>query len=345
MTASWLCRTLKISSARYGRLHLPFRVGKPLITGLVSSLPILRACFPQSNSTSCKSTFPVPGTTSAIFPPRHPRSGAITKTSKPITPMKLDPTFPIQDCREFKPWSRSRRAAGHSPPQYPARTKFISSGKPDLFARLRRHRGQVVASFGTADLLRHNDGRWELRGGTPADHAAAREWSSLFQHEATFPSAPLPVTVPPPKTSNAAAHRILIADDDTMVRASLAAVLESEGYLVDEAPNGMKAVACAIERRPDLVLLDLNMPLWDGWTAFRQLDRVSPLLPVIVITARPHQYEKAVQLGVDAFMEKPLDFTILLHAIKRLTSEDEDRHLRRITNRGFVTKLLGSLDS
>jgi CheY-like chemotaxis protein len=89
-------------------------------------------------------------------------------------------------------------------------------------------------------------------------------------------------------------------------------------------------------------LLDLNMPHADGWTAFNQLDRVTPLLPVIVITARPNQYEEAVRVGVDAFMEKPLNIPVLVRAIKRLTSEDEDRHVSRITDRAFVTQLLGS---
>jgi len=145
-----------------------------------------------------------------------------------------------------------------------------------------------------------------------------------------------------PKTSPALHKRVLIVDDDSLVRGSLAAVLRSEGFMVDEAQNGIKAVTCAIEHSPDLVLLDLNMPHWDGWTAFSQLDRVAPLLPVVVITARPNQYEKAVRLGVDAFMEKPLNIPILVGAIKRLTSEDKDRHMRRITNRAFVTELLGS---
>src|SRR5882672_7282117 len=145
-----------------------------------------------------------------------------------------------------------------------------------------------------------------------------------------------------PETNLASPKRVLIADDDSLVRGSLAAVLESEGYVVDEAHNGIEVVTRAIEHSPDLVLLDLNMPHWDGWTAFSQLDRVTPLLPVIVITARPNQYEKAVRLGVDAFMEKPLNIPVLVRAIKRLTSEDENRHVRRITNRAFVTELLGS---
>jgi CheY-like chemotaxis protein len=135
--------------------------------------------------------------------------------------------------------------------------------------------------------------------------------------------------------------KVMIADDDLPVRGSLVALLEAEGYAVDEAGDGMEAVAMAIKRLPDLVLLDLNMPRWDGWTAFTQLERVTPLLPIIVITARPNQYEKAVKLGVDAFMEKPLDIPLLLTAIKRFTSEDEQQHLRRITSPAFVTSFLG----
>ena len=160
-----------------------------------------------------------------------------------------------------------------------------------------------------------------------------------------YPSGPLPAAAPQPTASKEVHQRVLIADDDALVRGSLAAVLESESFVVDEAQNGVEAVSRAITHMPDLVLLDLNMPRWDGWTAFSQLDRVTPLLPVIVITARPNQYTKAVQLGVDAFMEKPLNIPILVGAVKRLASEDKNCHLRRITNRAFVTQLLGSAGS
>jgi DNA-binding response OmpR family regulator len=136
--------------------------------------------------------------------------------------------------------------------------------------------------------------------------------------------------------------RVLIADDDAMVRGALAAVLESEGYAVDEACNGIETVIQAVEHSADLVLLDLNMPQLDGWRAFAHLDHVKPLVPVIVITARPHQYKEAVRLGVDAFMEKPLDFPVLLRAIRKFTHEPEKRHTERITNRAFVTRLLNT---
>ncbi|HEX4343776.1 MAG TPA: response regulator [Verrucomicrobiae bacterium] len=157
--------------------------------------------------------------------------------------------------------------------------------------------------------------------GTPVTHSAA-ETSQSGQ----------------PLTHN----HVLIADDDAVVRSSLAAVLESEGYIVDEASNGNEAVTRAVRHKPDLVLLDLNMPHADGWTAFNQLDRLTPFLPIIIITARPNQYQKAVQLGVDAFMEKPLNIPILMRAVKRLAGEDENRHVKRVTNPAFVTHLLDS---
>jgi DNA-binding response OmpR family regulator len=145
-----------------------------------------------------------------------------------------------------------------------------------------------------------------------------------------------------PTTASDLHKHVLIADDDALVRGSLAAVLEYEGFVVEEAQNGAEAIAYATIHPPDLVLLDLNMPKLDGWTAFANLDRVRPLVPVIVITARPHQYMEAVRLGVDAFMEKPLNIPILVQAVKRLTSEDEKRRTQRITERTFVTRLLES---
>ena len=182
--------------------------------------------------------------------------------------------------------------------------------------------------------------------------AGAVSWSGLrrarkprnnfeYYHDSSKP-APRAQPSPAARQFEAAVKRkrVLVADDDTAVRAALAAVLESEGYDVDVAADGRQAVLHATAQLPDLVLLDLNMPNVDGWTAFTKLDHVCPLLPVIIITARPHQYQEAVRLGVDAFMEKPLDLPVLLRAIHRLTHEPEQRHTERITDRGFVTRLL-----
>jgi DNA-binding response OmpR family regulator len=148
--------------------------------------------------------------------------------------------------------------------------------------------------------------------------------------------------VPAPVRPADAPKRILVVDDDALVRASVAAVLDCEGYEIYGAADGESAIQSAIRHQPDLVLLDLNMPNMDGWTAFVKLEHVQPLVPVIVITARPHQYPHAVEFGVDAFMEKPLNFPVLLRAIRKLTHESGERRNLRITHPAFVTRLLDS---
>src|SRR5436190_21700000 len=95
--------------------------------------------------------------------------------------------------------------------------------------------------------------------------------ASAFSAKPGYQNLTLPARTP---EANPALHkRVLITDDDSFVRGRLAAVLQSEGFVVDEAENGIKAVTRAIEHSPDLVLLDLNMPHWDGLTAM--VDRFS----------------------------------------------------------------------
>ena len=168
----------------------------------------------------------------------------------------------------------------------------------------------------------------EARERLEQSHSQAPEW-----HQAGGAKA---------KAREGQHNQVLIVDDDPVVRGSLAAVLESEGFEVREAGDGFGAVARTKARAPDLVLLDLSMPQIDGWETFLRVERIQPLVPVIVITARPHQYLTAVRLGVDAFMEKPLNIPILVKAIKSLTAEKDHEHTRRITNPSFVTRLLGS---
>jgi DNA-binding response OmpR family regulator len=134
--------------------------------------------------------------------------------------------------------------------------------------------------------------------------------------------------------------RILLADDDPGVRELLGRVLESEHYGVTFAKTGREAAAKFVSDPPDLVLLDLNMPEKDGWAAFRLMNATNTLVPVIIITARPNQYPQAVELGVDAFMEKPLDLPVLLEAIQRLLAETEAERTRRLTDPDFKTASL-----
>jgi CheY-like chemotaxis protein len=132
------------------------------------------------------------------------------------------------------------------------------------------------------------------------------------------------------------AKKILLVDDDSAVRKILLRLLTEEGYRVLPAANGVEALEFAAVTRFDLVLLDLNMPQKNGWETFEQLTTDDPLLPVIVITARPNQLFPALASGVGALLEKPLDFTRLLETIKHLLAEPSEIRLARIAGRPSV---------
>lgn len=158
-----------------------------------------------------------------------------------------------------------------------------------------------------------------------------------------YPNRPLPGhRGDPPLPTGRNTKRILLADDDPGVREMLGRVLEAEHYQVTHARTGTETARKFASHPPDLVLLDLNMPEKDGWEAFGIMCQKHPLVPVIVITARPHQYSHAVELGVDALMEKPLNLPLLLETIENLLTETEAQRTRRLTNPDFNTAFLQS---
>lgn len=128
-------------------------------------------------------------------------------------------------------------------------------------------------------------------------------------------------------------NRILLVDDDPAVRDSIAAVLASEGYEVIAAENGLQALDLVDRESVNLVLLDLNMPGKNGWDTFERLTSNHPLIPVIIVTARPNQLLMAVNAGAGALLEKPMDIPVLLRTIQSLLAETEYQRLARLTGR------------
>ena len=126
---------------------------------------------------------------------------------------------------------------------------------------------------------------------------------------------------------------LLLVDDDPAVRAMIGRVLTEEGYLVLSAANGAEAIGIAAANHVDLALLDLNMPVKNGWDTFERLTSEDPLLAVIIITARPNQLFTALGAGVGALLEKPLDFPKLLETVKLLLAEPTGSRLARLTGR------------
>jgi CheY-like chemotaxis protein len=110
--------------------------------------------------------------------------------------------------------------------------------------------------------------------------------------------------------------RVLIVDDEPDIRATVSAMLEIEGYDVDEAANGADALH-AIERQPpDVILLDMRMPVLDGWGFARELRRRGHEMPIVVMTAARDAARWAGEIAASAFVAKPFGFDDLITAVE-----------------------------
>lgn len=133
--------------------------------------------------------------------------------------------------------------------------------------------------------------------------------------------------------------RILLADDDASIRKALGQLLALEQYEVVQAASGKEAVANFNAEPPDLVLLDLGLPDIEGWEVFESMQKSRPGVPVIIITAKTHQYRRAAGLRVNAIMEKPLDIPVLLEAIRNFITEATSQPTSARSN--IKTRFLG----
>ena len=115
------------------------------------------------------------------------------------------------------------------------------------------------------------------------------------------------------------AKSILIAEDEQVLRESLAELLTQEGYDVVAAPNGKEAQAAALQRSFDVVLSDVRMPEMDGLTLLSHLSRLAPQTPVIMLTAfgTIDSAVEAMRSGAVDYLLKPVQFDDLLLRITR----------------------------
>ncbi len=127
--------------------------------------------------------------------------------------------------------------------------------------------------------------------------------------------------------------QILVVDEDEGLRSSLGCVLTGEGYRVQSAVNGAEALELAKRAPPDLVLLDLKLADKSGWDVFGRLVQLRPLLPVVVMTARPNQLFTALAAGVGGLLEKPLHVPKLLQTVSHLLKESVEARLARVSGK------------
>ncbi|MEN9937681.1 MAG: chemotaxis protein CheY [Chloroflexota bacterium] len=111
---------------------------------------------------------------------------------------------------------------------------------------------------------------------------------------------------------------ILVIDDDPSIRDVVAAALDDEGYTVLSAANGAEALEVLEQIVPVLVLLDMRMPVMDGWSFARVLRERGIRLPVIVMTAAQDARQWAEEVGASAYVAKPFDLGELLDVVARV---------------------------
>jgi serine phosphatase RsbU (regulator of sigma subunit) len=143
--------------------------------------------------------------------------------------------------------------------------------------------------------------------------------------------------------------RVLIIDDDKLVRQSIAVYLEDSGYNIIEAENGQQGVELFCEFTPQLVICDLRMPEVDGLEVLKRITHLSPDTPIIIVSGagQIHDVVEALRLGAVDYLVKPVkDMAVLenaiINALKRQRLEEENktyRHELEVANRELEKNL------
>lgn len=110
---------------------------------------------------------------------------------------------------------------------------------------------------------------------------------------------------------------VLVVDDDAAIRSAVRDVLESEGIAVETASNGADALEKVSRQRPGLVLLDMRMPVLDGWGFASALRERGLALPVVVMTAAADASRWADEIGAIGVVAKPFGVAELVNAVRR----------------------------
>jgi CheY-like chemotaxis protein len=121
--------------------------------------------------------------------------------------------------------------------------------------------------------------------------------------------------------------KVLIAEDNAVNRELLHELLEARGYSVFDACDGQQALQVLSETQPDILLLDLNMPVLDGFGVIGKIrqDPALAALPVLAVTANAMRgdRERILNSGFDGYLSKPIDAVLLRHELERLLLKKE----------------------
>lgn len=136
-------------------------------------------------------------------------------------------------------------------------------------------------------------------------------------------------------------RKILIIEDDKDIVEMLEYNLQDEGYQTISALNGEMGIALAGKERPDLIILDIMLPIMDGFEVCRTLkndDRVAHI-PIIILSAKSQETDKVVglELGADDYVTKPFSPRELIARTRAILRRGREEHIDNIIQRGKIT--------
>lgn len=141
--------------------------------------------------------------------------------------------------------------------------------------------------------------------------------------------------------------KALVIDDEQIVLDSVSTLLRDEGFEVDVSLDGREGLDWAIERKYDVVFTDIRMPDIGGMKVLRDVKRVNPALPVIMITgyASVESAVQAMKLGAAEYIEKPFEPEQLLEAVSRALGMSMEAEEQGLIHREEVAKVLDRAES
>jgi len=182
--------------------------------------------------------------------------------------------------------------------------RFFRAGN----ATTRNYSGLGIGLFVANEIVRRHGGRFEVESEVGSGSTFTICLPALEQE----------------RTEPEGRARVLLVDDDPEILEVTGQILREWGYVVDEARDGLTALSLARNARPDLMLVDLMMPVMDGWTLIRRLreEKVAEGVPVVVFSADRDTREKARQLDAEASLRKPFELEELQDVVERLLRPD-----------------------